>query len=553
MRRIVVALALLVVVPASLGPGAPEASANPIQAENARRGDGGWEVPAQSGTLISGYASEVSVSPGQSFQLHVRAPEGTRYRVLVYRLGWYRGMGARLVTCVPGCASSRRAVSQPQPTAPDPRSGLFETPWRVTDRVAIAPEAVSGYYEAKLEIVSGPGAGALGVIPLIVREPSPRAAVLIEVPVNTWQAYDTWGGKSFYGIRGSTHAPKVSFQRPYDGRILHDMGFDLELPWVRFLERGGVDVAYQTDADTDRDPGSLLRHRLVFSIGHDEYWTQRMRDGFDHALGLGTNLMFGSNSGLWRARYEDHWRTLVDWRNPYADPVHDFRYDTGEFRRFGEPECGLMAVQYQPYAQRSLSAPPTPYTVVGPAGDPWLSAAGLRAGDVIGGVVGYEWDSLVPGCFNGQVVPLMHAVPPGSDGVPRSADMVRATAPSGGLVFAMGTMELGWALDGFGGGRPNPRVRAFVKAALRGLMRPAAPARLIIRRTRNGLAITVRLRSSDPRILRVSIRPLGGGSGCRDALHASCRLSARRRAVRYSAVAIDPWGASLPLISGPIR
>ncbi len=88
-------------------------------------------------------------------------------------------------------------------------------------------------------------------------------------------------------------------------------------------------------------------------------------------------------------------------------------------------------------------------------------------------VVGYEWDSLTPGCFAGQVVPLMTALLPGSNGVRHSADMVRATAPSGGRVFAMGTMELAWALDDLDGRSPNPHVVAFVKAALRNLTRPA--------------------------------------------------------------------------------
>ena len=121
-------------------------------------------------------------------------------------------------------------------------------------------------------------------------------------------------------------------------------------------------------------------------------------------------------------------RVIVEWRSPYADPIHNWRYDTGFFRDFGEPECQLMAVEYQEYAQRRPNLPPTPYQVVGSARDPWLAAAGLKPNDVIPGVMGYEWDSLVPGCFRGQVAELMHAEYPGADGIPRSADMVRATA-----------------------------------------------------------------------------------------------------------------------------
>ena len=524
-------------------------AANPVQRENSRQGTPGWEIPASAGTVITGYASETSVAPGQSFHLHVAAPPGSRYRVLVYRLGWYRGVGGRLIMCVPGCRSSHGAIAHSPPTTPGSVTGLFRVPWRVTDRVAIPPDAVSGYYEAKLEIVGGSSAGAVGSVPLIVRQSpaAPASAVLVQVPVNTWEAYNPWGGKSLYQFGTSRHAFEVSFDRPFGQQKFYNMVTRLELPWVRFLERNGIDVSYQTDVDTDRAPGSLLHHRLVFAIGHDEYWTQRMRGAFNRALALSTNLMFGSNSGEWRMRYATGRRTIVEWRNHSIDPVHNLRLDNGFFRTFGEPECKLMGVEHQWAAQRNLTAPPTSYTVVGPSSDPWLAAAGLAPGDVIPGVVGYEWDSFIPGCFAGQVVPLMTALIPGSDGVPHSADLVRATAPSGGRVFAMGTMELAWALDDLDGRSPNPQVVAFVKAALRDLTRPAPPAALIIRHRARGLIVSARLRAPDPRILRVIVRPVRGGRGCVDSLRSVCRLPFPRRTTRYAAVAIDQWGASQPL------
>jgi hypothetical protein len=527
----------------------PATSANPVQRENSRPGNPGWEIPAGAGTVIIGYASETSVAPGQTFHLHVAGPPGSRYRVLVYRLGWYRGLGGRLIMCVPGCRSSRAVIAQPPPTTPGSVTGLFRVPWRVTDRVEIPPDAVSGYYEAKLEIVGGAWAGAVGSVPLIVRQSraAPASAVLVQVPVNTWEAYNRWGGKSLYQFGTSMHAVEVSFDRPFDQQVFYDMVTRLELPWVRFLERNGIDVSYQTDVDTDRAPGSLLHHRLVFAIGHDEYWTRRMRGAFNRALALSTNLMFGSNGGEWRMRYAVGRRTIVEWRDHSIDPVHNWRLDNGFFRTFGEPECKLMGVEHKWAAQRSLLAAPTSYTVVGPGTDPWLEAAVLAPGDVIPGVVGYEWDSFIPGCFAGQVVPLMTAVLPGSDGVRHSADMVRATAPSGGRVFAMGTMELAWALDDLDGRSPNPQVVAFVKAALRDLTRPAPPAALIIRHRATGLIVSARLRAPDPRILRVIVRPVRGGRGCADSLRSVCRLPLPRRTTRYAAVAIDQWGASQPL------
>jgi len=533
----------------SAAPATSSTAANPVQRENSRPGTPGWEIPASAGRAITGYVSETSVVPGQSFHLHVGAPPGSRYRVLVYRLGWYRGIGGRLVMCVPGCRSSHAAIAQPPPTTPGSQTGLFRAPWVVTDRVEIPPDAVSGYYEAKLEIVGGAYASAVGSVPLIVRQSpaAPASAVLVQVPVNTWEAYNPWGGKSLYQFGTSRHASEVSFDRPFDQREFHNMGTELELPWVRFLERNGIDVSYQTDVDTNRAPASLLHHRLVFAIGHDEYWTQRMRGAFSRALALSTNLMFGSNSGEWRMRYAAGRRTIVEWRDPSTDPIHNRRLDDGFFRTFGEPECKLTGVEHQWAAQRNLMAPPTSYTVVGPTTDPWLAAAGLTPGDVIPRVVGYEWDSLIPGCFAGQVVPLMTALIPGSDGVSHSADMVRATAPSGGRVFAMGTMELAWALDDLDGRSPNPQVVALVEAALRDLTRPAPPAALRIRHGATGLIVSARLSAPDPRIVRVIVRPVRGGRGCADSLQSVCRLPLPRRTTRYAAIAIDRWGASQPL------
>ena len=328
----------------------------------------------------------------------------------------------------------------------------------------------------------------MGSVPLIVRQSpaAPASAVLVQVPVNTWEAYNPWGGKSLYQFDTSKHAFEVSFDRPYDQQKFTTWSRSSSCPGSASWSATASTFPTRPTSTRTGHPGSLLQHRLVFAIGHDEYWTQRMRGAFNRALALSTNLMFGSNSGEWRMRYADGRRTIVEWRDPSIDPVHDRRLDNGFFRTFGEPECKLMGVQHQWAAQRGLTAPPTSYTVVGPSSDPWLAAAGLAPGDVIPGVVGYEWDSFIPGCFTGQVVPLMTALIPGSNGVSHSADMVRATAPSGGRVFAMGTMELAWALGDLDGRSRNPQVVAFVKAALRDLTRPA-PRRFDSQASRDGV------------------------------------------------------------------
>src|SRR5581483_276326 len=109
---------------------ATKAAANPIQRENARGGSPDWRLPRASPGEIDGYATEVSVQPGDRLDLHVST--GQRYRVAVYRIGWYGGAGAREVVCAPGCSTDEQGAAQPVPSF-DPSTGYLDAGWPVTD------------------------------------------------------------------------------------------------------------------------------------------------------------------------------------------------------------------------------------------------------------------------------------------------------------------------------------------------------------------------------------------------------------------------------------
>src|SRR5919199_2367469 len=219
--------------------------------------------------------------------------------------------------------------------------------------LVVPPDWVSGYYEARLRLTAGTQAGRFYPVWFVVREPALRAsAIVVQVPVNTWQAYNNWGGRSLYDFNsGGARASRVSFDRPYAVRVPGAQASPLpwEIQLVRFLEREGYDVSYQTDADTDRDPASLLRHRLVMTAGHSEYWTKAMRDGFESARDHGTNLVFtGANNAYWQVRYEDGRRTIVGYKS-LADPIAGPALETIRFRDLAQPraECALVGVQFK--------------------------------------------------------------------------------------------------------------------------------------------------------------------------------------------------------------
>jgi hypothetical protein len=308
------------------------------------------------------------------------------------------------------------------------------------------------------------------------------------------------GGGETKGV--CTH---VSFNRSYESKTPPYSGF--ELPLVHFLEEHGYDVSYTTDADTDANPPELLRHRLVVTAGHSEYWTKTMRDAFERARALGTNLAFmGVNTGYWQMRYADDRRTIVEYRGEAWDPEPNPALKTVRFRSLvpPRPECELLGVAYHWDAATGTESigGPFDYSVVPDAlTDPWFTGTGFTATSTLPRLVGYEWDVVTPGCPTPPLTVLFRY-----QGPPVDADAVRYTAPSGARVFSAGSLNL----------RARPR-----RLPVRGWYAPdrGFPARTIraerARRPHSAgtadLRAGHRLRQQRPHHLEASLRPARRG------------------------------------------
>jgi hypothetical protein len=573
--RLSVAFALLVITGLAIGASTNAATratraGNPILRENALPGSPGWRLPRAAPGAVEGYASRVSFVAGNRIDLHVSTSPAARYRVDIYRIGWYAGAGARRVACIPGCGLDE--AGSPRPVPPfDPVTGYLNAGWPVTDRITVGRAWTSGYYLAELVLTDGPDAGRGSWVPFIVREP-PRqgSAVLVQAPVNTWQAYNDWGGRSLYFNFNGDGDNHVSFDRPYNERTMKtadgpatdnaNLPQISEFPLVRFLERGGYDVSYTTDVDTDASPGELLRHRLVMVAGHDEYWTKRIRDAFERARDLGTNLAFvGANIDFWQMRYENGRRTVVEYRKASRDPETDPAFETVMSRNLvpPRPECQLLGVQgivepgNQSIGIKDLTVNPAALS------DPWFARTGFAPTTVLPGLVGYEWDLISPGCATPPLTVLFH-----TPGTP-SFDAVRYTAASGARVFSAGTLRFGWGLDP-ASAQSNPGLQQFMRNALDDLTRPAPPTSLRAVRTRAG----VRIAAGWPTDLRPRELLVYARTGSQPFLPATrgarlvCRtrgatcmdsLAARSRPVRYVAILRDRWRPSVPLLSRTVR
>jgi hypothetical protein len=363
---------------AQRAPQAARACTNPptkIVAENCKPGNPSteWDINGSGDPRIQGFATDISVNIGEAIAFKI-ASDSPRYRIDIYRLGYYGGAGARLVATV------RPSVPLPQ-TQPaclrDESVRLYDCGnWAVSASWAVPREVMSGIYIARLvreddatpswrsddagrgrggrgdAPEAGPHAyGALGLgrlanalkeprashIYFIVRDDASRSDLLFQTSDTTWQAYNRAGITSTYGsfdpADPQERAYKVSMNRPYVTRDYRavNLVFNAEYPMVRWLESNGYDVSYTTGLDNDRR-GTLIRnHKVFLSVGHDEYWSGPQRANVEAARDAGVHLAFFSgNDVFWKIRWEPStdpshtpYRTLVTYKETHANAKID--------------------------------------------------------------------------------------------------------------------------------------------------------------------------------------------------------------------------------------
>src|SRR6266550_7187273 len=96
--RLAVAIAAAVALAGS-GSGRPavHAQSNPIVAENLLGGAADWDISGLDDPTIQGFATDISVNTGQTVDFKIQT-DSTNYKIEIYRLGYYGGAGARLIT-----------------------------------------------------------------------------------------------------------------------------------------------------------------------------------------------------------------------------------------------------------------------------------------------------------------------------------------------------------------------------------------------------------------------------------------------------------------------
>jgi hypothetical protein len=233
----------------------------------------------------------------------------------------------------------------------------------------------------------------------IVRDDRP-ADFLFQCSDNTWQAYNRWPNQFALYDNGQHEwywggGVQVGFRRPY-GKYCQILDAPLslgsgewllwEFPLAYWMESLGYDVSYISNLDTHRDPMGLRRARGFLSVGHDEYWTMEMFENVRSAVAAGVNAAFLSGNAVCGRIQFDERLQAFERVGVFGPPggTHEFeQMSTLEHRR--------------PYANELIGAHSTG-PVTGGADwtcrlpDHWLfSGTGMRAGDTVPGLVGWEY------------------------------------------------------------------------------------------------------------------------------------------------------------------
>lgn len=356
-------------------------------------------------SVIEGYCSRQSVKAGEPIDLFISTRPAAQFNIDIFRMGYYGGEGARLMTTLGPFTGNEQPVPEIGPQR------LRECQWQASTTLTIPPDWPSGVYLGRLTTLPNREPGTEGQEPywqnyliFIVKDDRP-ADILFQCSDNTWQAYNRWPvNESLYTDPRAAHAPdvSVSFDRPY-GKYVQILDHPLsmgsgefllwEYPLCYWLEKEGYDVTYCSNVDNLK-PANLARVKTMISVGHDEYWDLRQFSNVKQAIQNGLSV-------LWLSANDVYMVTPFS-PNASGDPNRRLTRETcyGEFR---EEEKEAYAKVLGPFEnpgpdERDIIGARTvvpfngggDWTCAKP--DHWLfEGTGMKKGDSIPGLVGWEF------------------------------------------------------------------------------------------------------------------------------------------------------------------
>ncbi|MHC5544467.1 N,N-dimethylformamidase beta subunit family domain-containing protein, partial [Singulisphaera rosea] len=220
---------------------------------------------------------------------------------------------------------------------------LFDCRWKATHEYRFPESARSGIYVGRFRFTFEGEERLYHTLFVVKRATSrPKAPVAFLCATNSWKAYSatpfspSWKGiKKAIGNNGFDNSPgdppAYCFYRPHRaGQGTYQLGF--RMPWPvagpytivgpddwdyshlcrqdRFtqawLETQGYNYDVLSDTDLHLDPHALDGYKVVYVVGHSEYWSTDMMKTMGRFLdGGGNAVVLSGNTAFWRVTFNE--------------------------------------------------------------------------------------------------------------------------------------------------------------------------------------------------------------------------------------------------------
>jgi putative cell wall-binding protein len=390
-------------------------------------------MPQENTHFIEGYSDKKSYTPGQTIDLFIHSP-AANYSIDFIRFGQQNNL-VHSVRSIPGKKQNYYSDAYAE--------GAL---WEKSYSYQIPSNWSSGMYAAKIF----DGKNEFYITFIVKDKSSKNIAVLAST--NTWEAYNSWGGKSLYSHERKNnklyYKEIVSFQRPNPGATpIGNEGHlaNGERHILSWLEKYRYPYSILTDMDVHQQPNRLKEFDAVIVSTHSEYWTTSMYNALKAYLNNGGNVLYLSGNGI-------YWRSAIKGQQIEVKKdggYHSFTKEKGGlFYQTGTPETALVGVGYR---STGFSVP-APYQVVNSSH--WIfKGTGVKKGSRIGtrglntvkgssgGASGWETDQVDRNTPKNYVM-----LAKGTNTNGAGAHMIYYDHTGGGGVFSTGSITFGGSL-----------------------------------------------------------------------------------------------------------
>ncbi|MBD2166601.1 DUF4082 domain-containing protein [Calothrix membranacea FACHB-236] len=468
---------------------------HPIFLENLKPGTEGWDnIDYAQDLQIAAFLSSQSINKGEFIDLKVSLATLGNIKVEIFRLGYYSGVGARLIH-----EADNIPATQQHPETVEPVTKLVRFNWLTTYTLKTDKDWVTGCYMVKL---TDKLTGKQCLSFFVLRDDNLKSDILYKFAFSTYDAYNSFAynaGNKFSSYSSGQRSLQISLDRPLEGNTYnHTATNSNPLRWeyqtIRWLEKNAYRVSYCCGQDIDKNGAEYVQKYSVFmNSGHDEYWSFREYKAIQKAIKCGVSVVsLSANTCYWNIKWSSDYRTATIHKRNEAlagGVVNNYQPDKLNIvptYRFRDPELfnktvdgcritgeqGLLGVGYIGDSNDIYGG--SPLTIK--QNHPVLRGTGLQAGDEIPLLVGYEWDHIDPDpiaqpqtqintpsfmnsiIFESKILgsisdnsnvseSFIGELPPEAV---YTAQGVYFTAPSGAKVFAVGSIQTSWGLDSWG-------------------------------------------------------------------------------------------------------